>query len=500
MSVHLRIPASLYDRLIAHLFPGDLDEHGAIILAGVAAREERITLLARELHLALEDDFVPGTFGYRQLSPLFVAETAGRADTQRLLYLSCHSHPGATTSVRFSSDDLHAHERLFPHLLDLTQRPYVGGLVFGSDAIAGEIWLEDGTKRHLAETTVVGPRLVKLAPHRPHVTNGSVDERFERQARLFGSEGQRRLREMHVGVIGAGGGGSLIIEQLAHLGVGRITAVDFDRVETTNLSRIVGATARDAETGTLKVEVARRVVNQVDASIAYRGIIGDLAENAVVDALVGCDFLFLATDTVRARLVFNALTHQYLIPGIQIGSKVELSERGAIEEIYVAVRPVLPDLGCLDCAGLIDLFALQREQRTEEEAEAQNYIGALGQDEVVDPSVISLNGISASHAVTAMLLAATGLAADEALAHRIFFPRDGSTFAIEVEKRATCLFCSADERSVLGRGDTRQLPVRPTVALAELPPSEEMAGRPISRIGSFLARLRRLLCNRRESR
>jgi hypothetical protein len=489
VTVHLRIPASMYEGLIAHLFPGDLDEHGAVILAGVAVREDRLTLLARELHLASEGDFVPGTFGYRQLSPLFVAETAGRADAQMLVYLSCHNHPGATTSVRFSSDDLRAHAHLFPHLLDLTQQAYVGGLVFGTDAVAGEIWFEGGTKHDLADTTIVGRRLVKLAPHRAGVTNELVDERFERQARLFGSEGQKVLREMHVGVIGAGGGGSLIIEQLAHLGVGRITAVDFDRVEATNLSRIVGATARDAEAATLKVEVARRVANQVDDSIAYRGIIGDLSESAVVDAVVECDFLFLATDTVRARLVFNAIAHQYLVPGIQIGSKVELSERGAIEEIYVAVRPVLADSGCLECAGLIDPFALQREQRTEEEAEAQNYIGAPGQDEVVDPSVISLNGIGASHAVTVMLLAATGLAADKALAHRIFFPRDGSTFTVEVEKRATCLVCSASERSVLGRGDARQLPVRPTVDLVELPPSGGTPGHPMSWIGSLLARL-----------
>src|SRR4051794_41414865 len=131
-----------------------MDEHGAVLLAGVAARDGHATLLARELHLASEDDFVPGTFGYRQLSPLFVAETAGRAEAQTLVYLSCHSHPGATTNVTFSSDDLRGHERVFPHLLDITQRLYVGGLVFGTDAVAGEIWSEDGQKRDLDETTV----------------------------------------------------------------------------------------------------------------------------------------------------------------------------------------------------------------------------------------------------------------------------------------------------------------------------------------------------------
>jgi molybdopterin/thiamine biosynthesis adenylyltransferase len=458
----LRIPDGLYEQLLAHLFPGDQDEHGAVILAGCRQTSDELTLLARELYIAGSDDFPPGSFGYRQISPLFVAQTAGRAAEERLIYLSCHNHPGAGKSVRFSPDDIAAHERLFPHLLDLTEAPIVGGLVFGTESVAGDLWNERRERVQLDESRVIGPRLSRIYPAPSADGHLGVPERFERQARLFGATGQHRLGQIHVGVVGAGGGGSLLVEQLARLGVGALTVVDFDRVEESNLSRIVGARAEDAKQGTPKVEVLRRLSADTDRTIDYRGIEGDIADAPVAQALLDCDFLFLATDTARARLVFNAITNQYLIPGIQIGSKVEANEDGAVEEIYVAVRPVFPPRGCLDCAGLLDPFQLHREQLTEEERAAQAYVGAPGMEQVTDPSVISLNGISASHAVTTMLLAAVGLGQAEMIEHRLFFPAEGSSFNVRVPRRESCLFCGSSTDSALARGDTRDLPVKRT--------------------------------------
>ena len=58
---------------------------------------------------------------------------------------------------------------------------------------------------------------------------------YDRHARLFGNVGQEILASLKVGVIGLGGGGSLLNEWLARLGVGHIVAVDFDKVEVSNL-------------------------------------------------------------------------------------------------------------------------------------------------------------------------------------------------------------------------------------------------------------------------
>ena len=63
-------------------------------------------------------------------------------------------------------------------------------------------------------------------------------------------------------MIGLGGGGSHIVQQLAHLGVQNFVLYDDDRVdaEGTNLNRLVGATLKDSEAETLKVDVAERLI------------------------------------------------------------------------------------------------------------------------------------------------------------------------------------------------------------------------------------------------
>jgi hypothetical protein len=65
----LVIPQGIYSQLLAHLFPGDNDEHGAVITTGIAVSGRGVRLLARELHLAVDGvDYVPGKRGYRMLA------------------------------------------------------------------------------------------------------------------------------------------------------------------------------------------------------------------------------------------------------------------------------------------------------------------------------------------------------------------------------------------------------------------------------------------------
>src|SRR5215471_5576154 len=117
----LRIDEPLFQRLYAHLFPGDHDEHGAVIAAGIAESPRGTRLLARELFLARDGiDYVPGTRGYRALTPRFIADVSDHCARENLAYLSVHCHGGAD-SVAFSPDDMASHERGYPALLDILQ-------------------------------------------------------------------------------------------------------------------------------------------------------------------------------------------------------------------------------------------------------------------------------------------------------------------------------------------------------------------------------------------
>jgi len=190
------IPEGLYLRLHAHLFPGDRDEHGAVVLAGLAETERDVRLLARELHLAQDGlDYVPGKRGYRMLRSDFITGRVLKARDERMIYLAVHNHGGADR-VAFSRDDLRSHERGYPALLDVTRGLPVGALVLAENAIAGDVWLSARRRVALAGATIVGHRRRPLAagprPSRPVC----VDPRYDRQVRLFGDRGQDLLGGM----------------------------------------------------------------------------------------------------------------------------------------------------------------------------------------------------------------------------------------------------------------------------------------------------------------
>lgn len=462
----LRIGSADFTRLREHLLQPDHDEHGALLLAGQRSRPDGgVTLTVREVHPLAESDFPAGVHGYKQLSAQALARLGNRAADEGLALVSAHSHPGSGNRTSLSRDDLAAHERVFPHLLDIADADAVCGVAFGEHSAAGEVWRRDGGHEPLDRVRIVGANTEFMYADSP-AAMPDIEDRFDRQIRLFGARGQARLRGMHVAVVGAGGGGSIVTEQLAHLGVGEISVIDYDVVKTHNLSRIMGATRRDARKQAKKVDVAARQARRIDPQIVVHAIDGDIADRATAARLMDCDYLFLATDTATARLVANAVAQTFLIPVVQIGAKVESRPNGDIEQIYTAVRPVLPRRGCLACAGLIDADQLQRESATPEERENQNYLGTA---DVIDPSVTTLNAAAASGALNVFLMSTVGLAHDELADHRITLTRDGTALVTRVALRSDCRWCGGGDRSRYARADLALLPCRPTKKLAKTP-------------------------------
>ena len=236
-------PESLYKRLRAHLFPGDGDEHGAVIAAGLARTPAgEMRLLARNLFLATDgQDYIAGKRGYKMLKAEFVRDRVTNCHDEQLVYMAIHNH-GDRESVEFSGDDLQSHERGYPALLDIMRGVPVGALVFASDAIAGDIWLPGRRRVKLASATIVG-RCRRVLRSAPAPANFSSDPTYDRQARLFGDAGQAILREAKVGIIGLGGVGMLLAEYWGRLGVGHFVLIKPERVAPSNLPRLPGSHA-----------------------------------------------------------------------------------------------------------------------------------------------------------------------------------------------------------------------------------------------------------------
>jgi hypothetical protein len=122
----------------------------------------------------------------------------------------------------------------------------VGGLTVGDDGSQtsdGRTTSDDGSGHDVTNT---GGR---------DTSGPARADRFDRNVRAFGIKGQRRLGDVTAGIVGVGGLGSLVAEQLARLGVTEFVLVDPDIVEESNLSRLVGA--YDHHVGRPKVTAIR---------------------------------------------------------------------------------------------------------------------------------------------------------------------------------------------------------------------------------------------------
>jgi hypothetical protein len=405
MKCRLDIPQKLWNELQAHLFPGDGDEHAAVLAASVVEVRGTLRLLARRLIKAIDgEDYIEGRHSYRTLKAQFITQRVIECRDERMAYLPIHCHPGRN-SVAFSRIDMASHERGYPALLDILNGMPVGALVFAENAAAGDIWLPDGRRLQLDSVRIVG-RPIRHLYASPRHARGESDDTYDRQVRLFGDVGQALLRHSRIGLIGAGGVGSIVAELLIRLGVGELVVVDPDRIERPNLNRIPFSTEADVDS-TYKVDHVKRYAELAGNKTRVEAYAESIVKDDVARRLLDCDFIFLAADSNQARLVFNTLVHQYLIPGYQIGSKVSIDKAtGDITDVFSVVRPVYPGETCLWCANLIDRSRLQEESLSEHERRANQYVD---DPTIIAPSVITLNSIGASHAVNDFLFSYTGL-------------------------------------------------------------------------------------------
>ncbi|VXD03061.1 HesA/MoeB/ThiF family protein [Sphingomonas sp. 8AM] len=136
----------------------------------------------------------------------------------------------------------------------------------------------------------------------------------------IGGSGQLRLSRAHVLVIGAGGIGSPVIQYLAAAGVGRLTIVDDDRVELSNLQRQTSFATADV--GRQKADVAAEVVTRLNPHVAVHAVItrvgrenvGALLEDAPSVIVDGCDNF-----ETRLLVADAALAHRIPLVSAAVG-------------------------------------------------------------------------------------------------------------------------------------------------------------------------------------
>lgn len=320
-----------------------------------------------------------------------------RAEAEDLVPIFVHTHP--RMAPRHSDLDLDLDTELARVAGARLTRGSYGSLVIGNTRehpeFAARFTTDAETWLRVDRVRIVGERLTLLT-HDNAIAPGI----FNRQVLAFGEEGQRALKHLRVGVIGAGGTGSAAIEQLVRLGIEDIVVIDPQELADTNVTRVYGSEL--GMVGISKVEVAEASSTRIGLGASVTPVHGSLLKRSVAETLVHCDVILGCTDDHASRLVATRLPQAFLLHLIDCGVVID-SRSGALFDILARVTVVTPTSACLMCTGDIDPTQAALEALpVEEQAERIREGYAPGLDHT-DPSVITYTTMTASLAVNELL-------------------------------------------------------------------------------------------------
>lgn len=438
------------------LFTDDGCENFGVLFCSMSTGDGIRRLLTREWWPAPKDAYRERLSYHLEIAPEFFNSIVSHAVGTGLSPVIVHSHPGAETA-RYSISDDFGERRLLPVLSQLVPAATVASALFTPTEIRGR-HLVDGDFAPIRRVTVLGRRISVFSTTRKHSPPRRRLHRgvnYDRQQRAFSRPGQELLQSLRVAVVGGGGTGSAVLEQLVRLGVRDIVIVDPDRLEETNVPRVWGSRPIDAQRRIAKVEVQTRHLRSIASGTEIRAIQDNVVRQGVLDQLRGRDLLFGCTDNHWSRAVLNRFAHQHLIPLVDLGIRLD-ARAGEVVAAAGQVTVVGAGYSCLRCSHLISSDQVRLESMPADERRvlaAEGYVQGTGDPA---PSVISLNTTVAGIAVTTAVSLFVNLTGGFAQAALRYDATNGQTFVVSNQHDPSCDVCS-ERVGVIALGDSQRV-------------------------------------------
>jgi len=267
------------------------------------------------------------------------------------------------------------------------------------------------------------------------------------------------LSRLSVAVVGVSGIGSIVVEQLARLGFGRIFLIGFDQVERKNLNRILNSCLKDAEALRLKVEMFVEAIEEYRPKGTAIPISASINTREAVIAAAQSDVLFSCVDTLEARQICDSIASRFLIPLFDAGVTIptrQTSNSYDIADVCGRIDYIQPGGSTLFDRGVYSPESLRAEHLREVAPQAHEqelnagYIKGVHQEA---PAVISLNMRAASACVNEFLARAYPFRLDP---NRNYTRSEFSLAACEEEYLSEDSFSKSDNTE-LALGDEEPL-------------------------------------------
>jgi molybdopterin-synthase adenylyltransferase len=476
LEVHdIVLSSNLWLQLRDHLLPTDdgpgrwsNNEQLAFILAAPNVSASRVRLVGHELLLAQRADLAHQSPSAIGPDGQFVADALTRCRQEGWSLIEVHSHPFESgPQTTFSGVDWSNDRMKMPRLASMLPEPfYHATVVVGQNSLDAHYYQRTtGTILPVRQVTIVGGACgdSPVLRHFPSSTSAlnpvrSPEVRHSRQLPVLGAATQEAFSKARIAVVGLGGLGSFVASELAYLGVGHLTLIDPDRIELSNLNRLIGAGPQDI--GRHKVDVFRELIERAAPNVGVTAVAAPLLDDTALEHAKTADLLLGCVDGHGARLSLNHLSLRYLIPLIDAGTGARPGTDRGSAKLGGQVQVVAPGFGCLECRGFIHA---QRAAYDLAPPGVQEYERAHGYGtEEAAPSVIFLNGVVASMQVAlAVRILSAGSGHEHVMPKLVIYDAQAQrTFTAGVSYSPECATCGID--GVVGVADLAPLRAAPT--------------------------------------
>jgi hypothetical protein len=392
LSIVIRIPVALYRDAMQDLrrpHPFAAERVGFFSTALKRVSKKAAILTVSDYHPVRDEYYIDDPSVGAKINSSAIRQAMQRILTTKRGCFHVHLHDHGSRPAPSSTD-----QESLPSLIEsfshINRELANGYLILSRDSFFAAIRI-DGAKQllHPAKVSVVGyPSRFSFFDS---AAGGTSAERYDRQS-FLGPQSTYMLERVRVGIVGLGGGGSHIAQQLAHIGILNYAILDDDLLEESNMNRLIGAFWRDVARRTFKTVIARRLIKNIVPKAFVEALCSKWQTNP--ELLQRCDIVVGCVDSYGERAQLEAECRRYLIPYIDIGMDIHQRD-GQPPAMSGQVILSMPGASCMRCLGFLT------EEKLAQEAKKYGDLGGR-------PQVVWPNGVLASTAVGVLADIVTG--------------------------------------------------------------------------------------------
>jgi molybdopterin/thiamine biosynthesis adenylyltransferase len=228
---------------------------------------------------------------------------------------------------------------------------------------------------------------------------------YDRGILALGLESMKSIMaDEKIAIVGIGGLGSIIAENLVHMGFQNLLLMDNDKLELSNLNRIVGATYQQAKKGVPKVDAIAAHLRKINPYCRIKTFPINVHDEEAREILAFSDWIIVATDNHASRFRVQEYAFKYYVPFISAGVNISIKDNVITDISGEVITIRMGDTYCLDCLRRINYDAVAGEIHPDE-AVRKGLVqrGYITGADIKEPAVKTLNSMLADMTVDSLV-------------------------------------------------------------------------------------------------